>query len=460
MSEMKYLSEPSLIPKKVYLWVSTTNIYVLLQGSRMNIVSSISVDGLWGYFNFKTNVDEKINYIIGTNGTGKTTVINLIAAALTADSYKLDKIEFSKIEIILKSTNNLRKPKITVRKERQSLTHNKIWYSFQESSKAAKIEFPLGVNEYIDFNTNLKRQLKFNDYSDDINFNLERLVKVSWLSVNRHENVDKDRIKEFDPRQGFISPIDRKLFSLSNELVKFFSTLSQKFAELTLEFQKKSFLTMLHQEGVARVFTFSKELDLTRERKTLNEIFDVLGVDKKSYEGKLKSHFDKLSRIQNEHSHAPAVTIDDFATLYNSWRIHSLVTEYEELQRKKKDIFKQRDAFTQILNKMFAGRKIISLSDNNELKVTTKNGRPISLEDLSSGEKQLLIILSEALVQNLEPVIYIADEPEISLHITWQEYLTDTILELNPNAQIIFATHSPDVVGPYQDKTINMENIL
>lgn len=222
----------------------------------MNIVSSISVDGLWGYFNFKTNVDEKINYIIGTNGTGKTTVINLIAAALTADSYKLDKIEFSKIEIILKSTNSLRKPKITVRKERQSLTHNKIWHSFQESSKAAKIEFPLGVNEYIDFNTNLKRQLKFNDYSDDINFNLERLVKVSWLSVNRHENVDKDRIKEFDPRQGFISSIDRKLFSLSNELVKFFSTLSQKFAELTLEFQKKSFLTMLHQEGVARVFTF------------------------------------------------------------------------------------------------------------------------------------------------------------------------------------------------------------
>ncbi|MFQ2515535.1 AAA family ATPase [Aeromonas caviae] len=65
-----------------------------------------------------------------------------------------------------------------------------------------------------------------------------------------------------------------------------------------------------------------------------------------------------------------------------------------------------------------------------------------------------------SLVQNLEPVIYIADEPEISLHITWQEYLTDTILELNPNAQIIFATHSPDVVGPYQDKTINMENIL
>lgn len=430
----------------------------------MHIVSSISIEGLWGYFNFHTNLDEKINYIIGTNGTGKTTIINLIAAALTSDHYKLDKIEFSRIEITLKSTNSTKKPKIIIDKERVSLSHSKIQYSFQDSAKGEKIQLPIGPGEYFDFNSTLamKRKIKYPDYIDDVKFNLRRFVKVSWLSVNRYDGVDKDRINEFDSRQDFISTIDRKLFSLSNELVRFFSSLSQKYAELTLEFQKKSFLTMLHQEGVAKVFTFSKELDLTNERKTLNEIFDVLGVDKKSYEGKLKSHFDKLSRIQQEHSATPAsaVTIDDFTILYNSWRIHSLVTEYEELQKKKKDIFKQRDTFTFILNKMFAGRKFISLSDNNELKITAKNGKPISLEELSSGEKQLIIILSEALVQNLEPVIYIADEPEISLHITWQEYLTDTILELNPNAQIIFATHSPDVVGPYESKTIHMEDFI
>ncbi|MBH3094667.1 AAA family ATPase [Serratia ureilytica] len=427
----------------------------------MNIVSTLSVDGLWGHVSFGTDFDEKINYIIGTNGTGKTTIINLIAAVLTADHQKLDKIDFSKIEITFKNSLNQKKPRITVTKERLSLIHNEITYYFQDSAKGPKTEIPLGIIEYRDHRGNYLRQHTFKDYSDEVKLTLEKFVKVSWLSVHRYDLADKDRSNDIDPRKHFTSSIDRKLFSLSNDLVRFFSLLSQKFSEHTIEFQKKSFLSMLHQEGVESVFTFSKELDIVKERKTLSEIFEVLGVDKRLSETKLKSHFDKLGKIQDKRKEKiQGVTVNDFATLYNAWRIHSLVTEYEELQEKKKEIFKQRDIFINILNKMFSGRKSIGLSEKNELKITSKDGRNIPLEDLSSGEKQLLIILSEALVQNLESVIYIADEPELSLHIMWQEYLTDTILELNPNAQIIFATHSPDVVGSHQDKIINMEVIL
>ncbi|HCL3974884.1 TPA: ATP-binding protein, partial [Pseudomonas aeruginosa] len=56
--------------------------------------------------------------------------------------------------------------------------------------------------------------------------------------------------------------------------------------------------------------------------------------------------------------------------------------------------------------------------------------------------------------------IYIADEPELSLHVLWQEQLTSAISQLNQNAQIVFATHSPDVVGVHGDKIIDMEVIL
>jgi predicted ATP-dependent endonuclease of OLD family len=38
------------------------------------------------------------------------------------------------------------------------------------------------------------------------------------------------------------------------------------------------------------------------------------------------------------------------------------------------------------------------------------------------------------------------DEPEISLHFEWQKILLESILEINPNAQIIVATHSPAMV--------------
>ncbi|MRE52090.1 AAA family ATPase, partial [Escherichia coli] len=74
----------------------------------------------------------------------------------------------------------------------------------------------------------------------------------------------------------------------------------------------------------------------------------------------------------------------------------------------------------------------------------------------SSGEKQLLIILSEALLQNGKRCLYLADEPELSLHVSWQEKIVNSIFEINKNVQIIFATHSPDVVSWRQDKTIFM----
>lgn len=38
------------------------------------------------------------------------------------------------------------------------------------------------------------------------------------------------------------------------------------------------------------------------------------------------------------------------------------------------------------------------------------------------------------------------DEPEISLHIEWQQKLIGMIRSLNPNVQIILTTHSPAVI--------------
>jgi predicted ATPase len=120
-------------------------------------------------------------------------------------------------------------------------------------------------------------------------------------------------------------------------------------------------------------------------------------------------------------------------------------------------LFKSRDDFLDEINKLFDGRKRVSLSDKNELTYTLANNNPIQPEELSSGEKQLLIILGEALLQQGESYVYITDEPELSLYVSWQETLTSSITRLNPNAQIVFATHSPDIVAGNSDKIINME---
>ena len=65
---------------------------------------------------------------------------------------------------------------------------------------------------------------------------------------------------------------------------------------------------------------------------------------------------------------------------------------------------------------------------------------------LSSGEKQMLVILLTVLVQNKRHCVLFMDEPEASLHIDWQQKLIAMIRELNPNVQIILTTHSPAVI--------------
>jgi predicted ATPase len=79
---------------------------------------------------------------------------------------------------------------------------------------------------------------------------------------------------------------------------------------------------------------------------------------------------------------------------------------------------------------------------------------------LSSGEKQLLILFAEGLLQQNHEWIYIADEPELSLHVDWQTQLVDDLRSINPHAQILFATHSPDIVSSYSSQVFDMQKVL
>ena len=78
----------------------------------------------------------------------------------------------------------------------------------------------------------------------------------------------------------------------------------------------------------------------------------------------------------------------------------------------------------------------------------------------SSGEKQLLTILMTVLLEDGDNTLRLMDEPEVSLHIEWQQELIDTILLLNPNVQIILSTHSPAIImNGWMDKVTEVSDI-
>ena len=92
--------------------------------------------------------------------------------------------------------------------------------------------------------------------------------------------------------------------------------------------------------------------------------------------------------------------------------------------------------------------------------VISNNSGEIDHTRLSSGEKQLIILLVEALLQNQHPHIFLADEPELSLHIAWQREIIPAVRQINPNAQVIVATHSPEIASKYRDFIFDMEELV
>ena len=106
--------------------------------------------------------------------------------------------------------------------------------------------------------------------------------------------------------------------------------------------------------------------------------------------------------------------------------------------------------------------KTIEISKgNNSTLIFKKDGYNISLEQLSAGEKQLLLILLKVFLLGKIPAIVFMDEPEISLHIRWQREIIDAIRKLNPEAQLFISTHSPSIFGSgWGDKIIYMDDLI
>jgi predicted ATP-binding protein involved in virulence len=119
----------------------------------------------------------------------------------------------------------------------------------------------------------------------------------------------------------------------------------------------------------------------------------------------------------------------------------------------------QKQRFQDIVDDLFSetGKKIIRTE--NEI-CFTQIGETLQPYHLSSGEKQMLLVLMTVLVEDCQPYVLFLDEPEVSLHIEWQKRLIDLILELNPNVQIILTTHSPAVImNGWIDKVTEVSDI-
>lgn len=115
--------------------------------------------------------------------------------------------------------------------------------------------------------------------------------------------------------------------------------------------------------------------------------------------------------------------------------------------------------FRSVINGLFQETEKHIEIEGNKFNIVSK-GQILPIDTLSSGEKQILLIMLRVFLLEGKESYVLLDEPENSLDISWQYKLIDTLTKLNPNAQFFITTHSPSIFGAgWGDKIIYMEDV-
>lgn len=418
-------------------------------------ISEVSIDGFWGGFNAGVKFGEDVNIIIGKNGTGKSTFMNILSAVLSVDPIALDENDFS--EIIVKLKNKGKVKTIKVRKAVENGYIN-IYYSI---SRVVHV-FPLAAGEETRYGLMARRRAI--EAVSQIQKKISTFLSVASLSVYRFRVGSDSDIQERSRRA--IGPVDLHLERLMQGLTGYQLELSQEARKISLSLQREVLTSLLYRPGDSNKTHYALDFDEEKEKRDLISAYRNLGIFDSELSKRIQEH---LQYVKTAVNGVKAVSPDwgsiDIEALEAAQRAHSVFSMSLKAEQKTKDLHRHADSFLALLSEFIEGKDFEI--DNSGVLAIYKKGpakigidQRIPVEKLSSGEKQLIILFVEALLQRQRPYVFLADEPELSLHIAWQRKIIPAIRILNPNAQIIVATHSPEVAGKFRSDIIDMVDVL
>lgn len=106
------------------------------------------------------------------------------------------------------------------------------------------------------------------------------------------------------------------------------------------------------------------------------------------------------------------------------------------------------DKFADSLRHFMPDYKIADMSSLKFERDDREDGfeHPFSFTCLSTGEKQLVYLLLTVTNTLESPTLLLLDEADLGMHIDWKKILLRELRAINPNMQIIAATHSPSLI--------------
>ncbi|MDI5832294.1 AAA family ATPase [Shewanella xiamenensis] len=427
----------------------------------MYIIESVKVDGFWHRFVVNGEFKPEVNIVIGKNGTGKTTFMNILHAVLSVDVEALISLDFDSVEIHL--TNGSSKRKILAEIIDDGSIYSQI--SYKISSKKHIVPLINPESRQHSFVARKRAQVQI----ELLKVEMERLIKIASLSVYRLRSSDSVEVRDRHNTLNLMSPVDYRLKEVLSNLTKFQLELAQQASEVSTKLQKDVLGGLLYSKSNS---SDSYNLDVfnkNQERELLTNAFKRLASLDKEMKERINHHveavalaFESLREARKEAS-ADAEVLKiaknfDFEALDAFVKTRKVISLSSEAENKISIINSPIELLQNTIHEFIEDKKFNFLA-GSELTVHNKYCQ-INVESLSSGEKQLLILFIETLLQRNQRYIFLTDEPEISLHISWQRKIIPAIRKLNPKAQVIVATHSPEVAARYRDSIIDMEKMI
>jgi predicted ATPase len=420
-------------------------------------IQNVNIDGFWHRCNAMCDFNTNVNIIIGKNGTGKTTFMNILHAILVVDLDGINNNDFDAIEIHLLSNGKKRTVKA------KKIDNDKYLFSMVEYQISQK-KYNVRVISSDDIRVSMNYRRHAQEKSEEVRRALEDIVSVSSLSVYRLRNDDEYEVRD---RHGsrVISPVDYRLSKVLRGLTRYQLSLSQDAREISTKLQKDVLASILYEEEDENQSRYTLDFEKDKERSNLISAYAQLNAIDKDVRKKITFHVNAIdsaikeikSTFDNEEESSAKPPGNAFKSLEALRKSRNIIQMSLSAEKQTKSVFSQIDLFLETI-KSFISNKDFKF-ESGDLRISNKQGL-IPHDRLSSGEKQLLILLTEALLQNQKTHIFLADEPELSLHIEWQRQVIPAIRKLNPQAQIIVATHSPEVASNYSNSLIDMEEII
>ncbi len=414
--------------------------------SHTTTIDRLIIKDLHGDKDLNVDIHNNCLIIVGDNGFGKTSVLNIVYSILSGNMKHLRNVNFSAVELYYKNTNTGKTDSIKL-----SRAELKVYESLSNSSSHKKS---------ITFNTKNSKILKhymsnrmldlFEDESNSYNIEgIESLFNESKSEVNldnifiKYEEI-KVKIsiaKEKLNFQTLFLPTYRRIEQNSEYFgLGEVDDSNINFGMNDVKFAIKNITDEIIQSSINWVSKVNGDIIneiINIEKSTI--IFD------KSNEKQIKK---TLNRIDEKHLNKASKDkifeliesgeIDENETLV--YFLNNMLKLYKE---QNKNDNKLKD-FSRICNKYLKNKKI----NYDEIKVSLKVVKAITEEEvdfslLSSGEKQIISIFARLVLTNDKNIAVIFDEPEISISIKWQKMILEDIFDLENCGFLIASTHSP-----------------